>query len=170
MQHGIKALQLKCVSAHSHRIFEADVVQVHITSFHTVGTKASASSYVVYSIEVRTQEVIRFLNLSAEARLKTMDYQGTLIKALKRYSAFVSLRRSLTREYPSMKGTSLIPPLPPKNSLGQFAVQVRSFIESLNVAWSDSKVSPIFPRASAQDFGILASVCLTAVRSPSILS
>lgn len=42
--------------------------------------------------------------------------QGTMIRTLKRYSAFVKLRKDLLETFPRLK--PLIPPLPPKSSLG----------------------------------------------------
>ncbi|ORY69122.1 Phox homologous domain-containing protein, partial [Leucosporidium creatinivorum] len=71
---------------------------VKICGFHPVGAQNSGG-FVVFDIEIHTRE-------------------GTLIKAHKRYSAFVRLRSDLITAFPRLK--TLIPRLPPKSSLAKY--------------------------------------------------
>jgi len=71
--------------------------EVKIVGFHSVGRKAGG--FVVYDISVHLSN-------------------GSFIRSLKRYSAFVKLRSNLIRAFPHRR--SSLPALPPKSSVAKF--------------------------------------------------
>lgn len=100
--------------------------QVKISGFHPVGAQNSGG-FVVFDIEIHTRQVSLS---SCRPQLAPHDLhptQNTLIKAHKRYSAFVRLRSELIDAFPQLK--ALIPRLPPKSSLGE---RSSSAVQSLN--------------------------------------
>ncbi|GAA5933341.1 uncharacterized protein JCM15063_001288 [Sporobolomyces koalae] len=83
----------------SNRENKTFVKQLSIPTYHTVGSEGSG--FVLYDIEIHT--------------LPTSTSQSTLIRAHKRYSAFVRLRADLIAAFPFLRRA--IPRLPPKSSL-----------------------------------------------------
>ncbi|GAA5895331.1 Ypt35p [Sporobolomyces salmoneus] len=79
------------------------VKQLTIPTYHAVGSEGSG--FVVYDIEIQTLPT-------------ATSSSGTLIRAHKRYSAFVRLRADLINEFPRLRRA--IPRLPPKSSLAKY--------------------------------------------------
>ncbi|GAA6017436.1 hypothetical protein JCM11491_006657 [Sporobolomyces phaffii] len=86
----------------SNRDSNVFVKQISIPAYHAVGSEGSG--FVVFDLEIST--------------LPTASSQGTLIRAHKRYSAFVRLRADLVAAHPASRRA--IPRLPPKSSLAKF--------------------------------------------------
>ncbi|GAA5873864.1 hypothetical protein JCM16303_002614 [Sporobolomyces ruberrimus] len=99
-QHSSRrGIRIEDASNRDNKIF---VKQISIPAYHAVGSEGSG--FVVFDIEIQT--------------LPTSSSQGTLIRAHKRYSAFVRLRADLIAEYPRLRRA--IPRLPPKSSLAKY--------------------------------------------------
>ncbi|KAM0755176.1 Phox-like protein [Meredithblackwellia eburnea MCA 4105] len=93
-----RGIQFEDRSEDENRCFAVDA---SIRGFYSVGEKAGG--FVVFDCEITTRE-------------------GAVIRALRRYSAFVRLRNDLVRSFPRL----LVPRLPPKSSLAKFR---QSFLE-----------------------------------------
>ncbi|GAA5981592.1 hypothetical protein JCM5350_008036 [Sporobolomyces pararoseus] len=104
-QRSRQGIRIEDASSRDNNIF---VKQLWIPDYHSVG--AEGSGFVVYDIEIQT--------------LPTSSSVGTLIRAHKRYSAFVRLRADLVAAFPRLRRA--IPLLPPKSSLAKYR---RSFLE-----------------------------------------
>jgi len=100
--------------------------QVKISGFHPVGAQNSGG-FVVFDIEIHTREVSSSLLSRSCLDSPSPFAQNTLIKAHKRYSAFVRLRSDLINAFPQLK--TLIPRLPPKSSLGELGLLVVTFFD-----------------------------------------
>ncbi|GAA5967415.1 hypothetical protein JCM3765_001868 [Sporobolomyces pararoseus] len=100
-----QGIRIEDASSRDNKIF---VKQLSIPEYHAVGSEGSG--FVVYDIEIQT--------------LPTSFSAGTLIRAHKRYSAFVRLRADLVAAFPRLRRA--IPRLPPKSSLAKYR---RSFLE-----------------------------------------
>ncbi|GAA5834662.1 hypothetical protein JCM3766R1_003633 [Sporobolomyces carnicolor] len=107
------------------------VKQLSIPAYHAVGSEGSG--FVVYDIEIQT--------------LPAGSSSGTLIRAHKRYSAFVRLRADLVAEFPRLRRA--IPRLPPKSSLAKYKP---SFLEkrrqNLNFWLTNVLLHPVFGGSS----------------------
>lgn len=127
------------IEDNSDRLSNAFAIDACIRAFYPVGDKVCSyhspvnkhvqlnesiiasilkvGGFVVFDCEIKTREVSSPpLWLRSQAHDVSLN-QGTIIRMLKRYSAFVTLRDDLIRTFPRLR--PLIPPLPPKSSLGK---------------------------------------------------